>query len=147
MRSKLVHEAHGQRTFVVVLGAGDKARDCVGRYAGRERLSAAQVTAIGAFGRAALRFFGCGSNEYRPIPGEEQVEVASPNGDFALDGAGKPTLHLHAVLGCRNWAAVGGDLQEGRVRPTLEVVMTGSPSHLRRVHDPETGLASIRVRE
>jgi predicted DNA-binding protein with PD1-like motif len=30
------------------------------------------------------------------------------------------------------------------VRPTLEVIITESPAHLRRRKDPETGLALIR---
>jgi predicted DNA-binding protein with PD1-like motif len=33
---------------------------------------------------------------------------------------------------------------EGHVRPTLEVVVTESPTHLRKVRDTETGLALIR---
>lgn len=41
--------------------------------------------------------------------------------------------------------AVGGHLLEGRVRPTLEVIVTESPAHLRRVHDPKVGLAVIQL--
>lgn len=147
MRSKLIHQAHGQRTFAVVLGTGDEVRDCLGRFADRERLSAARLSAIGALERATLRFFDWGAKEYRPIPVEEQVEVASLNGDIASDEAGAPKLHLHAVLGRRDGSALGGDLQEGRVRPTLEVLVTEAPAHLRRVHDPETGLALIRIQD
>jgi uncharacterized protein len=147
MKSKLIHEENGQRTFVVVLGTGDEVRDCLGRFAGRERLSAARLTAIGAFERATLRFYDWEAKDYQPIPVEEQVEVASLNGDIALDQSGEPKLHLHAVLARRDGAAVGGDLQEGRVRPTLEVMVTESPAHLRRVHDAETGLALIQIRD
>ena len=147
MKSKLIHEAHGQRTFVVVLGTGDEVRDSLGRFAEAERLSAARLSAIGAFERATLRFFDWNAKQYRPIPVEGQVEVASLNGDIALDESGKPKLHLHAVLGRPDGAARAGDLQEGRVRPTLEVVVTESPAHLRRVYDPETGLALIRMQD
>ena len=38
---------------------------------------------------------------------------------------------------------MGGDLESGHVRPTLEVIITESPAHLRRVHDEKTGLALI----
>jgi uncharacterized protein len=31
------------------------------------------------------------------------------------------------------------------VRPTLEVIVTESPVHLRRKHDPVTGLALIDI--
>ena len=145
MKSKLIHEANGQRTFAVVLDKGDEVRDCLGRFAERERLSAAQLTAIGAFERATIRFFDWEKKDYQPIPVEEQVEVVSLNGDIALDRDGKPKLHLHAVLGRRDGTAMGGDLKDGRVRPTLEVIVTESPAHLRRAEDPETGLALIRI--
>lgn len=145
MKSRLVHSAHGQRTYVVVLDTGDEVRDCLHRFAEQENLSAAQITAIGAFQRAVFRYFDWESKQYQPISVEEQVEVVSLNGDIAQDQQGQPKLHLHAVLGRRDGMAMGGDLKEGHVRPTLEVIVTESPAHLRRVEDPETGLALIRL--
>lgn len=145
MKSKLVHEAHGHRTFVVVLGIGDEIRECISGFAEQQRLSAAQITAIGAFQRATIRFYDWETKEYQPIPIEEQVEVVSLNGDIALDKDGKPKLHLHAMFGRRDGSAMGGDLKEGIVRPTLEVIITESPAHLRRVEDSETGLSLIRI--
>jgi predicted DNA-binding protein with PD1-like motif len=58
---------------------------------------------------------------------------------------GKPKLHLHAVLGRRDASTLGGHLLKGWVEPTLEVVLTESPAHLRRVHDPVKGLPLIRL--
>ncbi|HWX46524.1 MAG TPA: PPC domain-containing DNA-binding protein [Roseomonas sp.] len=145
MKSRMIHEAHGQRTFVVVLDTGDEVRACLEDFADREKLSAAQVTAIGAFRRATVRFFDWESKSYQPIPIEEQVEVVSLNGDIASDTSGKPKLHIHAVLARRDGTAMGGDLKDGHVRPTLEVIVTESPAHLHRVMDAETGLALIRL--
>jgi predicted DNA-binding protein with PD1-like motif len=48
------------------------------------------------------------------------------------------------VVGTRDGSAKAGHLGEGHVRPTLEVVVTESPAHLRKVKDAETGLALIR---
>ncbi|MBX6743769.1 MAG: DNA-binding protein [Acetobacteraceae bacterium] len=145
MKSRLIHSAHGQRTYAVVLEKGDEVRGCLLRFARQENLAAAQVTAIGAFQRAVFRYFDWDSKQYQPIQVDEQVEVVSLNGDIALDQQGQPKLHMHAVLGRRDGMAMGGDLKEGHVRPTLEVIITESPAHLRRVEDPETGLALIRL--
>ena len=145
MKSKLIHESHGQRTFAVVLDAGDEIRECLGRFARAHDLSAAQVTAIGAFQRATLRFFDWESRQYEPIPVEEQVEVVSLNGGIALDPEGKPKLHLHAMLGRRDGTALGGDLGDGVVRPTLEVIITESPAHLHGAEDAASGLALIKL--
>jgi predicted DNA-binding protein with PD1-like motif len=51
----------------------------------------------------------------------------------------------NVVLGKSDGTAHGGHLIEAVVRPTLEVILVESPWHLHRRHDPETGLALIRV--
>jgi predicted DNA-binding protein with PD1-like motif len=146
MRVKLLNDHGGQRTFVVVLETGDEVMSCLQRFAEAEGLSAAQVTAIGAFERAELAYFDWETKTYQPIPIGEQVEVATLLGDIALDAQDKPSLHLHAVLGKRSGAAVAGHVTMGVVRPTLEVVITETPAHLCRRKDEDTGLALIDPR-
>lgn len=143
MQSRLLHDADGQRTFAIVLKTGDEAIGCLQAFARRERLSAAQFTAIGAFGRATLGYFDWEQKDYVRNQIEEQVEVASLIGDVALAQAGEPALHVHVVLGRRNGNAIAGHLLEAEVRPTLEIVLTESPAHLRKRHDAESGLALI----
>jgi hypothetical protein len=145
MQSKLLYEDGGQRTFALVLETGDEAMGCLQSFAEKERLAAAQMTAIGAFERARIAYFDWDSKRYIPIPIAEQVEVASLIGDIAV-ADGKPSVHVHAVLGRRDGSAMAGHLQEGHVRPTLEIIITEQPAHLRKVKDAETGLALIRPR-
>lgn len=145
MKSQLIHQAQGQRTYVVVLDVGDEALACLQAFAESENLSAAQISAIGAFETAVVGFWNWESKDYERSAVQEQTEVLSLLGDVSVDQAGKPKVHLHAVLGRRNAATLGGHLLEGRVRPTLEVIVTESPAHLRRVHDPKVGLAVIKL--
>ncbi|HVL56344.1 MAG TPA: PPC domain-containing DNA-binding protein [Burkholderiaceae bacterium] len=147
MRTRTIHEDSGQRTLVAILETGDEVIGCLQRLAREQRLSAAQISAIGAFSRAVLMYFDWERKQYSKIPVDEQVEVASLAGDVALDENGEPALHLHAVLGRRDGSALAGHVGEGFVRPTLEVVITESPAHLHRVKDPESGLALIRPRK
>jgi predicted DNA-binding protein with PD1-like motif len=144
MQTRLLHSDSGQNTFIVVLETGDEVMRCLKEAASRHRLSAAQITAIGAFSDATLFFFDWERKEYLPIPVDEQVEVASMVGDIATDESGVPALHIHVVLGKRDGTAVAGHLDRAHVRPTLEVLISETPAHLRRIHDPETGLALIR---
>jgi predicted DNA-binding protein with PD1-like motif len=116
-------------------------------FAGTERISAAQITAIGALSDAVLGYFDWNKKEYQRTPVREQVEVASLLGDVALSPDGKPGLHVHLVLGTRDGKALAGHLLEEHVRPTLEVILTESPAHLQKVLDPESGLALIRPDE
>ncbi|MGH6915436.1 MAG: PPC domain-containing DNA-binding protein, partial [Geminicoccales bacterium] len=105
-------------------------------------LTASQVTAIGGFERVVLGYFDRAKRAYQPIPMNEQLEVLSIVGDIVGEG---PDLkvHVHAVVGRRDGSAHGGHLLEGIVWPTLEVVITETPAHLRRRYDPETGAALI----
>ena len=120
---------------------------CLQDFAAKEHLGGAQVTAIGALSSAKLAFFDWGTKQYRPIPVEEQVEVASLIGDIAVGPDGKPSVHVHAVLGRRDGTALAGHLQAGHVRPTLEIIITESPAHLCKVKDAESGLALISARK
>jgi len=145
MIAKQLHAADGQRVFAVILETGEAVMESLQRFAEAERLTAAQITGIGAFSEAELRYFDWERKEYLPIPVKEQVEVASLLGDVAVSPEGKPALHVHLVLGRRDGSALAGHLAEARVRPTLELIVTESPAHLRKALDPESGLALIRA--
>jgi predicted DNA-binding protein with PD1-like motif len=145
MIAKQLHAADGQRVFAVILETGEAVMESLQRFAEAERLTAAQITGIGAFSDAELRYFDWERKEYLPIPVKEQVEVASLLGDVAVSPEGKPALHVHLVLGRRDGTALAGHLAEARVRPTLELIVTESPAHLRKALDPDSGLALIRT--
>jgi|SRR6185312_9444234 len=144
MRSALLNDDGGQRTFAVVMQTGDEAMTCLQSFIEKEKIAAAQITAIGALSGAKLNYFDWDKKKYEPIPVTEQVEVASLIGDVALSPEGKPALHIHVVLGRRNGSALAGHLAEAHVRPTLEVILTEPPAHLTKAHDPESGLALIK---
>jgi predicted DNA-binding protein with PD1-like motif len=141
MRSSLLLD-RGERTFVLVFDKDDEVVEGLTRFASRERLRASHVSAIGALREVVLGYFDPATRDYRRIPLGEQVEVLSLLGVITLDGE-KPKLHAHIVVGRADGTAHGGHLLEGRVWPTLEVVLEELPRHLQRRTDPETGLALI----
>jgi predicted DNA-binding protein with PD1-like motif len=147
MHSKLLHEHEGQRTFALIMDKGDEVLAGIKDFAARERISAAQITAIGALSDVVLKYFDWDSKGYRDIPVREQVEVASLNGDVALDPQGRPAVHIHLVVGRRDGSALAGHLGEAHVRPTLEVIVDEQPAYLQKTLDPETGLALINAKE
>lgn len=145
MKIKRLHVDGGRRTYAVVLETGDEAMAALQQVAASENLSGAQITAIGAFERARLAYFDWDTKAYVPIPVNEQVEVASLMGDIAIGPDGEASVHAHVVLGKRDWCALAGHLEEGHVRPTLEIIVTESPAHLRKRRDTESGLALIEL--
>lgn len=143
MRWKLIN-ADPPVTYAVALETGDEAVKRLGEFVREQDVEAASITAIGAFRRAVLGYFDWQSKQYKKIPVEGQVEVLSLLGDVAVSN-GEPTLHIHAVLGKSDGSVVGGHLLSAEVRPTLEVIITQSPSYLRKAKDPETGLALLAI--
>ncbi len=125
--------------FAVVFDEGDEFTEGMLRFAEERNLTAAHFVAIGAFQQAKLGYFNLEKKDYEKQLIDEQVEVLSLTGNVA-DHQGKPKLHAHVVLGRRDMSTCGGHLLAGRVRPTLEVIVTESPAHLHRRHDPKTGL-------
>lgn len=145
MKAQLIHEKDGEKTFVLVFAAGDEAVAGLTAFAKEMRLAASHFTAIGGFQEATLGYFNLDKKDYDKIPVREQVEVLSLVGDVTLTEKGEPKVHVHAVLGRADGTTRGGHLIEARVRPTLEVMLIESPHHLRRKHDPQSGLALIQL--
>ncbi|TIS85740.1 PPC domain-containing DNA-binding protein [Mesorhizobium sp.] len=143
MKSQRVAESAGQRTFVVVLDPGEEALAALTSFAIDQEIGGASLTAIGAFETAAVGWFDFKEKTYRKIPVLEQCEVLSAIGDVAMGDGGKPSLHVHVVLGLSDGTTRGGHLLEGLVRPTLEVALVEAPGRLRRRKRPELGIALI----
>ena len=146
MKATLLNDHGGLRTFAVVLQTGDEAMKAISAFAKEQQLRTTQFSAIGAFSRVVVAYFDWETKKYRNTPIEEQVEALSLIGDITLED-GEHKVHAHVVIGKRDATAHGGHLVEGQVRPTLEILMTETPQHLRRRFDAESGLALLATRE
>lgn len=143
MKSKLINHDE-QHTYALIFDRGDEVVSLLEQFAQNHDLSAAQITAIGAFQRVTLGYFDWETKEYLKNEIEEQVEVLSLLGDVA-EKDGQAKVHVHVVVGKRNGQAYGGHLLAGTVRPTLEVILIESPKHLAKTFDPISGLALINL--
>jgi predicted DNA-binding protein with PD1-like motif len=147
MKSKLVSDEPTSKVHVVILDSGEEAFATLMRFANDAGISAASLTAIGAFENAIIGWLDLATKSYRKIAVDQQCEVLSAIGDVAVGDDGKASLHLHVVLGLSDGSTRGGHLLEGKVRPTLEVVVTETPSMLRRREKPDLGIALIDIAE
>lgn len=144
MHSKLINDAP-EKTYALIVETGEEVVSQLQRFAEENNLTASHFTAIGAFSSATLGYFDWGKKDYEKIAVNEQVEVLSLIGDVAVQD-GVPKIHVHVVVGKRDGSAHGGHLLEAYVRPTLEIILTESPSYLKRTCDPESSLALIDIR-
>ncbi|SEK55352.1 hypothetical protein SAMN04515665_10319 [Blastococcus sp. DSM 46786] len=127
----------------LVFETGEEVVSGLTEWATGHELPGSSFTAIGAFSEATLGYYDLDEQEYAEIPVDGQVEVLTLAGDITLDGQGGWQVHGHVVCGRRDGSTVGGHLLRAVVRPTLEVVVTAGAAHLRRRHDPASGLALI----
>ena len=132
----------GKISFALIFEKGDEFVGELTSFAKSNRLSGSHFTALGAFRDVTLGYFDRQKKDYKKIPIEDQVEVLSLVGDIALKDE-LPKVHAHVVVGKSDGSAHGGHILEAHVWPTLEVILTESPRHLRRKIDEETGLALI----
>ncbi len=142
MQTKLLDETDGLRTIAVVFDIDDEVMDGLESVATDEDITGASFTGIGAFREATIAYFDWEEKAYQHIPVDEQVEVVSLIGDVA-EHEGAPAVHAHIVLATSQGQARAGHLVAGRVRPTLEVVITETPTHLRKSLDETSGLPLI----
>jgi predicted DNA-binding protein with PD1-like motif len=146
MKTMLLSEAGGQRTFAVVFDTGDEVPDGLLAFADEHGVSGASFTAIGAFQRATLGYFDIERRDYARIIIDEQVEVLTLSGNIALAGDERK-VHAHVVVGKADGTAHGGHLLHATVRPTLEVVVIESPAALCRTVDAATGLPLLNLNQ
>lgn len=145
MKHKELSRSETGRTFAVILEPGEEAFATIQDFARIENVSAASLTAIGAFKHAVVGWFDFSSHSYRKIPVHEQCEVLSALGDIAMGDDGRPSLHVHTVLGLQDGTTRGGHLLEGSVNPTLEVIINETPAHLHRRKRGDLGIALIDI--
>jgi predicted DNA-binding protein with PD1-like motif len=133
------------KVFALIFEAGDEIASVLQQFAKEEGLGGSSFKAIGALSYAKLGWFNWETKKYEPASVlNEQVELLSLIGDIALKD-GVPQVHAHVVVGRRDGTAHGGHLLEARVRPTCELILTESPTHLQKKFDPESGIALIQI--
>jgi predicted DNA-binding protein with PD1-like motif len=133
------------KVFALIFETGDEIASLLQQFAKRQRLGGSSFRAIGALSYAKLGWFNWETKKYDPAcVFDEQVELLSLVGDLALKD-GEPQVHAHVVVGRSDGIAHGGHLLEARVRPTCELILTESPTHLQRKFDPESGIALIEL--
>jgi uncharacterized protein len=142
MKSKLLHEEKGLKTFAFIFDKDEDVKGPLLEFANKNGLSAAHVTAIGAFSEVTLGYFDRSTKNYKEIHVPEQVEVLSFVGNISSK-QGDSKLHAHVVIGKADGTAHGGHFLRGKVWPTLEMMVSETAQHLRRIEDDDTGLALI----
>lgn len=139
---KINHLSDTPVTYALIFEKNEEVMEALRQFVREHQFTASRFSAIGAFSDVTLGFFDPATKDYRENFVNEQVEVLSLLGDVASSDGG-PAVHAHVVVGKSDGSAWGGHLLRATVWPTLELTIVETAAHLRRMHDPETGLALI----
>ncbi|HEY0072233.1 MAG TPA: PPC domain-containing DNA-binding protein [Chloroflexia bacterium] len=130
--------ASGDR-YIVRLESGEPVMEMLTAFMQAIGVGFAYIGAIGAVRWARLGYWNPQTKEYEFRDFDEQLEVLSLQGDCSQKD-GEPFLHIHCVLGRRDFSTIGGHLNEARVHPTLEVWIRTESAQVSRGPDPASGL-------
>lgn len=145
MEYKKIADESGLATYALIFSEGDEAKAELDRFARETGVTGASISGVGAGSSATIGWFDFDRKAYDPARIDEQVEVVSLLGDIATLEDGTPQVHAHMVVAKRGGAAFGGHLMELHVKPTLEVIVTETPTHLRKRSLPGLPVATIRL--
>jgi len=133
------------KVFALIFETGDEIASALQQFSKNQGLAGSSFNAIGALSYVKLGWFNWETKKYDPACiFHEQLELLSLIGDTALKD-GEPQVHAHVVVGRSDGSAHGGHLLEARVRPTCELILTESPTHLQKKLDPKSGIALIQL--
>jgi uncharacterized protein len=104
-----------------------------------QKLTAGEITGIGATNEATLRFFDPNSKKFVDQTFTEQMEIANLSGNIS-QADGKPMLHLHVTLGRRDYSALAGHLLDAKIRGAGEFFVYPLGTKVFKVKNDEVGL-------
>lgn len=143
LKSQLLNSQNGHRTWVLAFHKGDEVMAGITEFAGKQHVTSAHLTAIGAFASATLAWYDVSQKAFRTIPVRSEVEVVSLIGNITADQDNSPLVHIHCAASDRNGKMTGGHLLEAQVSVTLELFLTEEPTPVHKVMDDEMGLKLI----
>ncbi len=103
------------RSFLIRVPEDEVLPDYLAKLAEEKGIVKAYVSGIGTFKEARLGYLSLEKQGYEMIDVREFTELLSLSGNISLSADGKPSIHLHVVLGRRDGSVVGGHLLEARV--------------------------------
>lgn len=115
------------RLFNLTFAKGDDVRAGLANFAVKNHLTNAHFTAIGALDYAVIGWSDRPKKAFKVIKLDEEMEVASLEGNIVRDKDGKPVVHGHIVVALlRNGEVRAGHLLQGRVSLTMQMYLTDS---------------------
>ncbi|WP_447642589.1 MULTISPECIES: PPC domain-containing DNA-binding protein [Chitinophagaceae] len=126
-------------TYIVSIADKSSLLKAMTDFVVTQKITAGQITGIGAVNEATLRFFNPITKKYVDKAFSEQMEISNLSGNISEVG-GKPMLHLHITLGKADYTALAGHLLDAQIRGAGEFFVYPVNSKVVKVRNEEVGL-------
>lgn len=123
----------------IKLDKGEELIQCLNSFSIEKGVRSGFLTGIGVLKNVELGYFDLKKNSYDMKLFEGEYELLSLMGNIAIS-EGKPSPHIHVVLGNKDFNCFGGHLLRGFVGITCEMVLAVTEMNIERIYDPDTKL-------
>lgn len=128
-----------EHTYIVSVADKSSIVDALTDFVVSQRITAGQISGIGATNDATLRFFNPDTKDYVDKTFTEQMEISNLSGNIS-EVEGKPMLHLHVTLGRSDYSALAGHLSDAKIRGAGEFFIDPINSKVVKVNNEDVGL-------
>jgi predicted DNA-binding protein with PD1-like motif len=130
--------------YLMVLRRGDDVIASIEKLADAEKIPSASLTGIGFLSDVTFGFYDFGKKQFDPKPFKD-VEMAGMTGSIAWKD-GKPSVHAHATVAGRDFAAAGGHVLSATVGTgSVEITVIAHDKRLERKVDPDVGANVLQL--
>jgi predicted DNA-binding protein with PD1-like motif len=130
--------------YLMVLRRGDDVIASIEKLAESEKIPSASLTGIGFLSDVTFGFYDFAKKQFDPKPFKD-VEMAGMTGSLAWKD-GKPSVHAHATVAGRDFAAVGGHVLDATVGTgSVEITVIAHDKRLERKVDPDIGANVLQL--
>ncbi|WP_282636486.1 MULTISPECIES: PPC domain-containing DNA-binding protein [Bacteroidota] len=126
-------------TYIVSIADKSSLLESLTDFVVTQKITAGQITGIGATNQATLRFFDPQTKKYVDKTFREQMEISNLSGNIS-EVEGKAMLHLHITLGRSDYTALAGHLLDAKIRGAGEFFVYPLNSNVVKVKNEEVGL-------
>jgi uncharacterized protein len=138
MKYKLLSTNGTTKTYIVVLYRGDDILSGMTEFAEKENIQFAQFNGVGAISSGRLGSYDRDKQMYHIYTVKQQAEIVSFVGNIGIYN-GKQVVHVHMSISQSDFTMRGGHLFNGIVWPTLEIMVTTSPTAVYKAKEDDTG--------
>lgn len=128
-----------EQGFIVSINDKASITDALTDFVTQNKIIAGNILGVGAVNEATLRFFDPETKKYVDKTFSEQMEISNMTGNIAVKD-GKPYLHVHATLGRKDYTALAGHLEDGKIRGAGEIFIMPIQADIQRIKSEEIGL-------